>query len=310
MVEMQEFEIKSKLTELTPIPTHLKPRLKAPKSIRAVLFDIYGTLLISGGGDIGHARLNPEGSSTSHTEHKGIVEIREIFEDCGYKVSGRLNANLVDDRLRQEITGRHRQLHTEGIEHPEVDIRDIWKKTLKGLWEDKLLLKPPSTSSVDLLALRYELAISPVWPMPGFPAIIRELRDIGLRAGIVSNAQFYTPLILQAICGKTISQIGFEDNLCSWSYKLSEAKPSISIFKPPLAQLGRDQIRASEVLYVGNDMLNDIATASGVGCKTVLFAGDRRSLRLRESSPRAKIEPDMIITRLSELRILGNREEQ
>jgi len=309
MPGMRELEIKSKLTKLTPIPTHLKPRLKVPKPIRAVLFDIYGTLLISGSGDISHAGLN-SGSSASHSEHKDIVEIRELFEDCGYKTSRRLSAHLVDDALRKKITERHRELHAEGIEHPEVDIRDIWRKTLWRLWEDRLLLEPPSASSVDLLALRYELAASPVWPMPGFPEIIRKLHNTGLRVGIVSNAQFYTPLILQAICGKSISQIGFEDGLCSWSYELSEAKPSINIFKSPLIQLGKDQIRASEVLYIGNDMLNDIEGASGVGCKTALFAGDRRSLRLREGSPGVKNEPDMVITKLSELKILENREKQ
>lgn len=146
--------------------------------------------------------------------------------------------------------------------------------------------------------------------MPGFPKIIRKLCSIGLRVGIVSNAQFYTPLILQAICNKSISQIGFQEGLCSWSYELAQAKPSTNIFKAPLAQLGKDQIRPSEVLYIGNDMLNDIASASRVGCKTALFAGDKRSLRLRENSPEAKnIEPDMVITRLLELEILVGRKE-
>jgi putative hydrolase of the HAD superfamily len=49
-------------------------------------------------------------------------------------------------------------------------------------------------------------------------------------------------------------------------------------------------------------MLNDISTASAAGCRTALFAGDRRSLRLREGEN--TVEPDMIITGLTELESL------
>ena len=303
MWKMQKLEIKSKLTKLAPIPTHLKPKLEFPGPIRAVLFDIYGTLLISSSGDISHIKLISGEDNDSHSEHRPI-KIKKLFKNCGYKPKERLSAHLVSSTLKEKIIERHRELRAQGIEHPEVNIRDIWRNALNTLWKSKLLLEPPSPFFIDLLALQYELAINPMCPMPGFPGIIRELRDNGLRIGIVSNAQFYTPLILQAICGKQISQIGFEESLCSWSYKLSEAKPSINIFKAPLAQLAKDQIRASEVLYIGNDMLNDIASAFRIGCKTVLFAGDKRSLRLREGSPEANIEPDMIITKLSELKIL------
>jgi len=307
MSEMQKLKIKSKLVKLTPIPTRLKPKLKVPGPIRAVLFDIYGTLLISNSGEISHAKLISGKGSIKHGEHR--VKINELFKVCGYKPSKELSAHLVSSTLRQKIIERHKELQAQGIEHPEVDIRDIWRKALNNLWEGKMLVESPSPFSVDLLALQYELATNPVWPMPGFPSIIRELRDMGLRLGIVSNAQFYTPLVLQEICSKTISQIGFEKSLCSWSYKLSEAKPSISIFKAPLAQLDKDQIRAAEVLYIGNDMLNDIASASRLGCKTALFAGDERSLRLRENNPEANIEPDMVITKLSELSILVSTKE-
>ena len=37
-------------------------------------------------------------------------------------------------------------------------------------------------------------------------------------------------------------------------------------------QLAEEGIAAREVLYVGNDMLNDVAAASAVGFRTALFA--------------------------------------
>ena len=38
---------------LDPIPTDYPPQLDVLKGIRAVIFDVYGTLVVSGSGDVG-----------------------------------------------------------------------------------------------------------------------------------------------------------------------------------------------------------------------------------------------------------------
>ena len=49
-------------------------------------------------------------------------------------------------------------------------------------------------------------------------------------------------------------------------------------------------------------MLNDIRTATELGLRTVLFAGDGRSLRWRREDPRvAGHVPDLVVTNLSQL---------
>jgi putative hydrolase of the HAD superfamily len=66
--------------------------------------------------------------------------------------------------------------------------------------------------------------------------------------------------------------------------------------------LCRRGIRHDEVLYVGNDMLNDIMPANSVGFRTALFAGDARSLRLREDEPSVRgSTPDLVVTDLLDL---------
>ncbi len=276
------------LTQMTPIPTDTVPETETPGKIRAVLFDIYGTLLISGTGDISLA-----------SPLQGIFGMKEILVKSGFTTSFERIGDTISELLESGIRERHDELHR--VDYPEVEIRDIWKKVLATLWIDGLLDDNPSGKPVDLLALRYELAVNPVWPMPGFPEIVSRLRKAGYLTGIVSNAQFYTALILEAITGKSLEQLGFGKNLCAWSYELSRSKPSPEVFRGPLTQLSNDGIFPSEVLYVGNDMLNDVTAASDAGCRTALFAGDRRSLRLREGDERVDVEPDMIITELSQL---------
>ena len=61
-------------------------------------------------------------------------------------------------------------------------------------------------------------------------------------------------------------------------------------------------IPADAALYIGNDMLNDVAPAQKVGFKTALFAGDARSLRLRRNHPQCKnLSADIVITDLMQL---------
>ena len=61
-------------------------------------------------------------------------------------------------------------------------------------------------------------------------------------------------------------------------------------------------IEPRAALCVGNDMLNDICPAQELGFRTALFAGDARSLRLRENDPRTrKTAPELILTELRQL---------
>jgi putative hydrolase of the HAD superfamily len=139
--------------------------------------------------------------------------------------------------------------------------------------------------------------------MPEARETLGELRDGGIPLGIVSNAQFFTPLLFEALLGAEPEALGFSEELCAYSYRESRAKPSPEIFLGPLEALARSRgIDASQTLYVGNDMKNDILAARKAGLRTCLFAGDSRSLRLRSDDPEAAgIRPDAVVTTLGEL---------
>jgi len=247
--------IRSVSRPMDPVPTGLEARQDPLPDIRCVLFDVYGTLFISGTGDVG--------------------TVAETDEDAA--------------DLKAAIQTHHAEARLRGIEYPEVDILEVWKTVLKKEPDD-----------VRLHAIAYECRVNPVWPMPGALDLIRTLRARGVRIGIVSNAQFYTPLLFEAFFGATTAELGFEEALMVWSCRLGEGKPSRRLFDTALRPLHEEGIKPNNVLYVGNDMLNDVWTASVCGCRTALFAGDRRSLRLREDDPRcAHLQPDRVWTTLS-----------
>jgi len=120
--------------------------------------------------------------------------------------------------------------------------------------------------------------------------------------GLVSNAQFFTPYLFEWFLESNPGNLGFSPDLTYLSYKFGYAKPSTHLFQKASDRLEKLGTPPETVLYVGNDMLNDMYPAKSVGFQTALFAGDARSLRMREKDSRCMgIWPDLIVTELIQL---------
>jgi putative hydrolase of the HAD superfamily len=249
--------------------------------IRGVLFDVYGTLFTSAAGDISlrdaACREGPDALAREYTADLTGKDLEAYF--------------------RREV----QRLHGEArCPYPEVRVEEIWARFLMNT------PAPGGQTGGDRdpkeLALRYELAVNPVFPMPGAGETLEALRERGLILGIISNAQFFTPLLFEAFFGASPEDLGFDPGLLIYSYELGEAKPSPALFTPACQRLASLGIDPETCLYVGNDMLNDISGAAAGGFKTILFAGDGRSLRLRRDMRLpGEVRPGGIIRRLADL---------
>ena len=254
-------------------------RLGPLAGIRGVLFDVYGTLLISAAGEIGHG-----GSVVARRAAMGAA-----LDDAGLAHDPRTPpaATLVHD-LEAAIRGAHATAIGNGVAHPEVDLRVIWHR----------LLPAASGTAAARAAVSYECRSNPVWPMPGAAQVIAALQAHTL-VGIVSNAQFFTPLVLAAL----LPQVSFDPKLMVWSFEQREAKPSIRLFTHAAERMARHHgHRPKQLLMVGNDLRNDILAARRAGLRGALFAGDARSLRLRRDDPAcAGLQPELVLTELRQL---------
>ncbi len=264
---------------LSPISTGETPTgLSKIRRVKAMLFDVYGTLVISGSGDTGsHAMSNDQKRVLT-----GVLRRYGI---------DRTPENLMES-LRRAIENDHDRLRQEGIDYPEVDIVRVWQR----------ILGRGDTTWVKAFALEYEMVVNPVYPMPGLAELLSACRRQDLMLGIISNAQFYTPLLLERLLGASLDMCGFDPQLTFFSYRFGSAKPSSFMFELAAEIFSHQGVPPSAVLYVGNDMRNDILPAKTVGFQTALFAGDRRSLRRRADDARCRhLVPDVIITDLRQL---------
>jgi FMN phosphatase YigB (HAD superfamily)/glycosyltransferase involved in cell wall biosynthesis len=226
----------------------LKPAPVLPKACRAVIFDIYGTLLIA-----------PPGGARPDSFADPVLRdiLRSFDHDPPASPSSELHAAVL----------RH---HTAaGVEFPEIDLRVLWRE----------ILDLPQGTDTTTLVEALEAAWHPARPMPGAEQAIGILSRSGLSLGLLSNAQSNT---LAALGG--ISDL-FAPELTILSYQHGVAKPSPALFQILTDRLAGRGITPDETLFVGNDPLHDILPAAAAGFQTALFTGHPDSHRPGECAP-------------------------
>ncbi|MGB5747237.1 MAG: HAD family hydrolase [Desulfobacterales bacterium] len=275
---MQKKSIQKYFHPMKPLPTSTPARGDLRGKIECILFDIYGTLFISGSGDISLALEN----SPAQDHMKQLLNKYAISKP----------PRRILEKFFDSIQTRHRVLRNEGVDHPEVIIEQIWRQALEI--DDQTIIRK--------FAVEFELIANPVSPMPRLESMLSACRQKDMLMGIISNAQFYTPFLFRWFLNSEIEDLGFDPGLLFYSYQYEVAKPSPTLFKMAAEKLGSRGIQPLSVLYVGNDMLNDIYPANAIGFQTALFAGDQRSLRLRTDDPRCvDLKPDLVLTDLGQL---------
>ena len=165
--------IQSYVTPMLPQPTGLSPAGQPAGTIECVLFDIYGTLFISGAGDISMARR----SSPQISKLKQLIAKFEL----------NIDPRKLIEKLHQAIDARHHQLIQSGIDTPEIEIDIIWQN----------ILPFPDMEQARNFAIEYELIANPVYPMPHLAMLLEACRERNCQMGLISNAQFFTPLLFE-----------------------------------------------------------------------------------------------------------------
>ena len=228
------------LSALEPVPPAVK--------FRAVIFDIYGTLLIAPAGGV-----KPDAFTDP--------VLREILRNFGHEPPSSPTGSLHAAVLRHHAAA--------SATFPEIDLRTLWREVLS------------LQTDVDVAPLIGELeaAWHPTQPMPGAEKFIQKIARSGISLGLLSNAQCNTLPSLGSI-----SHL-FAPELSVLSYQHGIAKPAPELFQIMTDRLAGRNISPAETLFIGNDPLHDILPAAAAGFQTALFTGHPDSLRPGACSP-------------------------
>jgi putative hydrolase of the HAD superfamily len=249
---------------------------------KVIFWDVYGTLFVAQRGNL-DALLEREG------------ELRTAFERTikNFGIAA-VPARLHDLFLRGVQAEREARV-AEGIAHPEVRIDEIWFKLLEKFRPENA----PSINFAREVALFFERQANPIQLQPHAFDVLNTLKQRGLRHGIISNAQFYTPIELsqllrdESACAICNYESIFDPMLVIFSFDLGIAKPDLALFRRAVEALTRENVMPDDCVFVGNSLVNDIEPAQHIGFRTVLFAP--------ESVPQSATKPDLVIHNLSQL---------
>ena len=246
--------------------------------IKAVIFDVYGTLVKSKATDISREPKNRD------AQIKALEELKQK-----YNLS--ISAEKILENLFDEIKKEHLQREKEGVTFPEIIIEDTWKKIFERL---------NLTENIDFkeFALEYHNLCCDCSIYPNTKKLLLLLKEQNVHLGIISNAQFYTgPELVRLLNIKETEEI-FDKKLIFYSCKLGYSKPNQKIFDLLKKELFNLKIKPEETLFVGNDVYKDIDTARKVGFKTCLI--ENQETKYKEDM---KIEePDFKIKGLLEVK--------
>lgn len=220
--------------------------------IRAVIFDVYGTLLLAPAGGV---KPDPQADPL----------IRKVLLRHGHPISGSPSAAL------HRAVRRHHA--ASSADHPEVDLRLLWQE----------ILGVPETTDLADLIIDIEETWHPAQAMPGAADALLHARTAGCLCGLLSNAQCNLPASLARALGPAAES--FAEDLQVLSYRHGIAKPSAALFERMKRNLAARGIAPDETLSIGNDPAHDVVPAQAVGFRTALFRGHPDAWRPGECDP-------------------------
>jgi putative hydrolase of the HAD superfamily len=167
------------------------------------------------------------------------------------------------DPTHAEIGQQWLRLHEEESEYAartfdEIEIQESFRKLFS-----RLKVKPEQQPSMDELVRRFFALEVDSWVIfPGVPQMLQQVRDLGLRMGLLSNAR--NDWAVKEIM-KRLGLTQYFDVILT-SAALGIRKPRPEPFREMLKAL---RVEAPEAVMVGNSLEADIAGAKPLGIGTI-----------------------------------------
>ena len=296
---------------LWPKPPKAEPAkatayLKPLEGIRAVTWNVYGTLLRTSDGEF--LVQVPQQLRMQIALEKTIEEFK--MWNAMYRKPGAPWEAMHQQFVRFVDERRMAGTRQKG-DAPEIDLADIWRKLLGQLkqteYEYDEAFYGDKEELSEKIAYFFHASLQGVEAAPNALAALQAVSGAGLKQGLVADAQPFTLAeLLRALRrqGPLPPPAELFASECSvLSYQEGVRKPSPSLFHACLERLSEQGIEPEQVLHVSNRLRDDLAVAKQSGMRTALYAGEKLSLKAtREEVLDPELKPDRLLTDLGQIR--------
>ncbi|MDR2592449.1 MAG: HAD family hydrolase [Chitinispirillales bacterium] len=288
MSDLAEYACRLHESERRVYPRRLTPLRRGSavdtlKGVRAVIVDVYGTM-------VNYWRPGFEERDTREAllveAFSGIVDRFGMGGTLAAMNPADPPAKTLCDFYNGLLALNRQKSAGEGAALPEIRVEEVWSVIalmLKRNGYDADARAPwrgDPAGFARCLAYTYNFLSMGRELYPGVAVALKRLKDSNMAIGILSDAQFYTPidltLMLRDQSGGKIVDCGelFDTDLTFLSYEYGFVKPSEALYRRLFDALYEYQITPDQTVVVGNDLTTDIAPAAALGMRTALFCGD------------------------------------
>lgn len=269
-------------------PIALQSKTEKLRDIQVAIFDVYGTL------------INYWEESFRDEEEKQLF-IKDVFKrtaeyfgfsDTLEKIDpSKLPEETLYDFYHGLIAMKHEEGKKGGKTFPEIKIDELWNVILSILINNGYNLddhlRGSRKDTAMCIAYFYNFFALKRGFFPGVVETLKELKANNIKLGIISNAQFYTPIDLSLFLrdqdDKLVDYLElFEQDFVFFSYEYGVAKPTGIFYERLFDALYEHSVLPEQTVFIGNDLLLDVKSAQDVGLKGALFTGKSQSTFLHK----------------------------
>lgn len=291
-------------------PAKATPYLKPIAGIKAVTWNVYGTLLRISDGDL--LFQHPQAIRMEVALEKTIQEFnmwnsmtRKPGKPWEYMQQKYLH---VLDELKMASSGRKGDL-------TEVNSAHLWKRLLAMLDKKDYEYDTSFYGDMDELSEKvayfFHISLQGVEAAEGALTALLGIQSGGIRQSLLADGQPFTitqvfrGLLeqgklprLDAVFTPTLNTISFEEGV---------RKPSKTLYLRAVDRFVKIGIEPEQILHVSSRVRDDLAVAKSLGMRTALYAAEKLGLQAAPDDLRdAASKPDRLVTELTQVRdILG-----
>lgn len=281
-----------------------RPHLVRLPQVRAVLWNVYGTLLRIAGGELWFE--HPQEFVMNVALDKTIQEFKM------WSSMSRKPGQPADymKQLYDSVLLEQRAFPGGTEKYPEVGSDRVWEALIKKLFQKDYQFDAGFFGSLNefsrKVAYFFHASLQGTVCYRRAAQALQGVGDKGIKQGLLADGQCFTRVQLQrglaALDRDIVLEKLLDKDLVILSSDVRGRKPSERMFRHALKALEQKGIAPNQVLHVGTSLARDLAPAHRLGMRTALFAGDRGSLQataeqLKEPASR----PDILVTKLSQI---------
>jgi FMN phosphatase YigB (HAD superfamily) len=289
----------------TADPPRAKPHIKPLPEVRAVMWNVYGTLLAVPGGELWF----------THPD-KFVMEVAldKTVQEFKMWASMSRKPGQPGDYLAQmygKVLDEQRTIPGGGERFPEVQSERVWEAVIKKLLQKDYRFDAGFFGALNELSQKvayfFHASLQGTACYDGAAAALGAVKAAGLAQGLLADGQCFTRVQLQRSISRQAGDAKLDDlldaDLCVLSCDQRGKKPSERLFKHALSALNQRGIAPGQVLHVASRMQQDIIPARRLGMRTALFAGDRAAVQAApEQLKDPNTRPDVMLTELGQIR--------